>query len=64
MSSGSGSGPRSAAHSEPRMRRFDLAQQNRSQLATQLQHFPAGTSGRTIVHTAQVPGAAPLSNTS
>ena len=45
------------------MRRFDLAQQNRSQLATQLQHFPAGTSGRTIVHTAQVPGAAPLSNT-
>ena len=46
------------------MRRFDLAQQNRSQLAKQLQHFPAGTSGRTIVHTAQVPGAAPLSNTS
>lgn len=33
--------------------RFDMAQQNRSTLVTQLQHFPSGTSARTIVHTGQ-----------
>jgi len=32
---------------------FDLPQQNRSELVKQLQHFPAGTSARTIVHSAQ-----------
>ena len=34
--------------------RFDLAQQDRANLITQLQHFPAGTSSRTIVHYAQM----------
>ena len=33
--------------------RFDEEQQNKSDLTKQLQHFPAGTSARTIVHTAQ-----------
>jgi len=33
---------------------FDLEQQDRSNLVTQLEHFPAGTSARTIVHFAQM----------
>eukprot|EP00090_Calanus_glacialis_P011688 TRINITY_DN20055_c0_g1_i2.p1 TRINITY_DN20055_c0_g1~~TRINITY_DN20055_c0_g1_i2.p1 ORF type:complete len:220 (-),score=66.80 TRINITY_DN20055_c0_g1_i2:56-715(-) len=33
---------------------FDLEQQDRSNLVNQLQHFPAGTSARTIVHFAQM----------
>jgi len=33
---------------------FDLAQQDRANLITQLQHIPAGTSSRTIVHYAQM----------
>lgn len=32
---------------------FDEAQQNKSNLVRMLQHFPSGTSGRNIVHTAQ-----------
>jgi len=32
---------------------FDEAQQNKSDLTKMLQHFPSGTSGRNIVHTAQ-----------
>ena len=34
--------------------RFDKAQQDPSSLVTQLQHFPSGTSSRTIVHFAQM----------
>ena len=30
-----------------------MAQQNRSELVSQMLYFPAGTSARTIVHTAQ-----------
>ena len=33
--------------------RFDEEQQDKSDLTKQMQHFPAGTSARTIVHTAQ-----------
>jgi len=33
---------------------FDLAQQDRGLLTTQLRHFPSGTSGRVIVHHAQM----------
>lgn len=32
---------------------YDEEQQNKSDLTKQMQHFPAGTSARTIVHTAQ-----------
>ena len=33
--------------------RYDEEQQDKADLTKQMQHFPAGTSARTIVHTAQ-----------